>query len=171
MADYLTDEMKAEVREVFQLWVKTGNDMIETSLIPTILRNLALTPPETMITDVTSKADPQGEGAIDVETLIILVGRVIRDCGQRNVGEMAFRVFDKDNLGTITHAELRHVLTNLPGDKVALTDEEFDEFIQDSIQAASANNLEKPPLLNPEDGLIHYEVMCEFMRKFNKEKG
>jgi len=41
----------------------------------------------------------------------------------------AFRVFDKDGNGTISAAELRHVMTNL-GEK--LTDEEVDEMIREA---------------------------------------
>ena len=40
----------------------------------------------------------------------------------------AFRVFDKDDNGYISAAELRHVMTNL-GEK--LTDEEVDEMIKE----------------------------------------
>jgi len=41
----------------------------------------------------------------------------------------AFRVFDKDGNGTISAAELRHVMTNL-GEK--LTEEEVDEMIREA---------------------------------------
>ncbi|KAK4358468.1 hypothetical protein RND71_020697 [Anisodus tanguticus] len=41
----------------------------------------------------------------------------------------AFRVFDKDQNGFISAAELRHVMTNL-GEK--LTDEEVDEMIREA---------------------------------------
>ena len=41
----------------------------------------------------------------------------------------AFRVFDKDGNGTISAAELRHVMTNL-GEKLA--DEEVDEMIREA---------------------------------------
>lgn len=41
----------------------------------------------------------------------------------------AFGVFDKDNSGTISAAELRHVMTNL-GEK--LTDEEVDEMLREA---------------------------------------
>ena len=41
----------------------------------------------------------------------------------------AFQAFDKDGNGTISAAELRHVMTNL-GEK--LTDEEVDEMIREA---------------------------------------
>jgi calmodulin len=41
----------------------------------------------------------------------------------------AFKVFDRDGNGSISAAELRHVMTNL-GEK--LTDEEVDEMIREA---------------------------------------
>lgn len=41
----------------------------------------------------------------------------------------AFRIFDRDGNGTISAAELRHVMTNL-GEK--LTDEEVDEMLREA---------------------------------------
>ncbi|CAB4308888.1 unnamed protein product [Prunus armeniaca] len=57
----------------------------------------------------------------------------------------AFRVFDKDQNGFISAAELRHVMTNL-GEK--LTDEEVDEMIREADVDG--------------DGQINYE---EFVKK------
>ena len=80
--------------------------------------------------------------------------------------------------GELSHAELRYVMTTLPGEnaegkKVAMTDEEFDELLEDARQATVATQgMEKAP--DPkwaEDGLVHIDVFCEFMRKFNKDKG
>ena len=170
MAEYVTEEMAGEIREAFALHAKPGSVLIKTSEIATVLRTLALAPGEQMLADVIAKADPQGSGTVEVDDLITLVGRIVRDSGAVEIARMAFRVFDKDGIGTMTPSELRYVLTNLPGDKVALTDEEFDELLADSVQAAGATNLEKPALPNPDDGLMHYEVFTEYMRKFNKDK-
>jgi Ca2+-binding EF-hand superfamily protein len=178
MAEYVTDEMKGEIHEVFQMYVTNppfiGRDELPVDFVPTFLRTLALWPiKEELLKDVVAKADPGGSGAVSEEALVPLVGRVLRDCGQREVGRLAFSVFDKDNIGTLTPSELRHVMTNLPGDKIAMTDEEFDELLEDARQATVATQgMEKAP--DPkwaEDGLVHIDVFCEFMRKFNKDKG
>ena len=41
----------------------------------------------------------------------------------------AFKIFDRDGNGTISSAELRHVMTNL-GEK--LTDDEVDEMLREA---------------------------------------
>jgi Ca2+-binding EF-hand superfamily protein len=58
----------------------------------------------------------------------------------------AFRVFDKDENGYISAAELRHVMTNL-GEK--LTDEEVDEMIREADIDG--------------DGQVNYEEFVQMM--------
>lgn len=53
--------------------------------------------------------------------------RVPKEEGTQSLTEEAFQVFDKENNGHISVAELRHIMTNM-GEK--LTDEEVDEMIE-----------------------------------------
>jgi calmodulin len=53
------------------------------------------------------------------------MARKMKDTDSEEELHEAFKVFDKDGNGTISAAELRHVMTNL-GEK--LTDEEVDEM-------------------------------------------
>ena len=48
-----------------------------------------------------------------------------------NLSQEAFKVFDRDNNGFISAAELRHVMTSI-GEK--LTDDEVDEMIREADQ-------------------------------------
>ena len=192
MADYVTEEMEAEIREVFDLFInqptykglpptKAGSVLMPISELPVLLRTLSLNPPEAMLAEAVAKADPQQSGSIEVDDFIVLVGRVVRDLGTLEVGRQALRTFDASGKpgGELSPAELRHVLTGLPGDKVALTDEEFDELMADAVAGCAFSQLEptgsfagpKPPLANPDDGVLHIDIFTEFMRKFNKEKG
>ena len=197
MADYLTEEMVAEVKEAFELFFaadslgvtalsppfKPGSVLLPVSEVPKVLRVLALAPAnEAQLAELVAKADPQGSGGIEFDDFVILVGRLVRDLGRLEVARQAFRVFDTTGKpgGELSHAELRHVLTGLPGDKVAMTDEEFDVFIADTVAAAGFTQLPEltgsatgkaGPVANPEDGVIHTDIFTEFMRKFDKEKG
>ena len=59
-----------------------------------------------------------------------MMARKVKDCGESEEElREAFRVFDKDGNGSISAAELRHVMTNL-GEK--LTDEEVDEMMREA---------------------------------------
>jgi len=191
-SDYLTEQMVEEVREVFELFVnqptykglpptRAGSVLLPLSELPVVLRCLSLNPPEAVLAEAVAKADPQGTGSIEVDDLIPLVGRCVRDLGSLEVGRQALRALDTSGKpgGELSPAELRHVLTGLPGDKVAMTDEEFDELMADNVAGCAFSQLEptgsfagpKPPLGNPDDGVLHIDIFTEFMRKFNKEKG
>lgn len=59
-----------------------------------------------------------------------MMARKVKDGGESEEElREAFRVFDKDGNGSISAAELRHVMTNL-GEK--LTDEEVDEMMREA---------------------------------------
>ncbi len=57
------------------------------------------------------------------------MARKIQDTDTEEEIREAFKVFDKDNNGFISAAELRHVMTNL-GEK--LTEEEVEEMIREA---------------------------------------
>lgn len=58
-----------------------------------------------------------------------MMARKMRDSDTEEELREAFRVFDKDENGYISAAELHHVMTNL-GEK--LTEEEVDEMIREA---------------------------------------
>ena len=72
--------------------------------------------------------------------------RKMKDTDSEEELQEAFKVFDKDGNGTISAAELRHVMTNL-GEK--LTDEEVDEMIREADVDG--------------DGKINYEEFVKMM--------
>ena len=57
------------------------------------------------------------------------MAKKMKDTDSEDEIREAFRVFDKDGNGSISAAELRHVMTNL-GEK--LTDDEVDEMIREA---------------------------------------
>ncbi|CAL5332987.1 unnamed protein product [Camellia sinensis] len=72
-----------------------------------------------------NEVDADGNGTIDFPEFLNLMARKMKDTDSEEERKEAFRVFDKDQNGFISAAELRHVMTNL-GEK--LTDEEVDEM-------------------------------------------
>ena len=73
--------------------------------------------------------DPDGNGTIDFPEFLSLMARNIYNTDTEEELIEAFKVFDKDNNGLISTAELRHVIRNL---REKLTDEEVDEIIREA---------------------------------------
>lgn len=60
-----------------------------------------------------------------------MMARKMKDTDSEDEIREAFKVFDRDNNGFISAAELRHVMTSI-GEK--LTNEEVDEMIREADQ-------------------------------------
>ena len=70
-----------------------------------------------------------GNGTIDFPEFLTMMAKKMKDSDSEEELREAFKVFDRDGNGSISAAELRHVMTNL-GEK--LTDEEVDEMIREA---------------------------------------
>lgn len=77
-----------------------------------------------------AEIDTKKSGTIEFNDFLNLMARKIKDADTEEEIKEAFKVFDKDGKGTISAAELRHVLTNL-GEK--LSEEEVDEMIREGV--------------------------------------
>ncbi|KAH9738635.1 calmodulin-7 [Citrus sinensis] len=136
MADQLTDDQISEFKEAFSLFDKDGDGCITTKELGTVMRSLGQNPTEAELQDMINEVDADGNGTIDFPEFLNLMEEL----------KEAFRVFDKDQNGFISAAELRHVMTNL-GEK--LTDEEVDEMIREADVDG--------------DGQINYEEFVKVM--------
>lgn len=74
-----------------------------------------------------------------------MMARKMKDTDSEEEIREAFKVFDRDNNGFISAAELRHVMTSI-GEK--LTDDEVDEMIREADQDGDGKIDCTPPKSN-----------------------
>ncbi|KAM5556195.1 calmodulin [Rosa sericea] len=146
MADQLSPDQKSEFKEAFSLFDKDGDGSITTKELGTVMRSLGQNPTEEELQDMINQVDADGSGTIECQEFLDLMAKKIKGTDSDEQLKEAFRVFDKDQNGFISAAELRHVLTNL-GEK--LTDEELGEMVREA-------DLDR-------DGQINYEEFVKVM--------
>jgi len=127
------------------------------------MRSLGQNPSESELQDMINEVDADNNGTIDFPGMIwpwfsqdfslltslpeflTMMARKMKDTDSEEEIREAFKVFDRDNNGFISAAELRHVMTSI-GEK--LTDDEVDEMIREADQDG--------------DGRIDCEYYCAF---------
>ncbi|MBA0784281.1 hypothetical protein Gotri_001869, partial [Gossypium trilobum] len=123
MADQLTDEQISEFKEAFSLFDKDGDAIsqylfvafililaagcITTKELGTVMRSLGQNPTEAELQDMINEVDADGNGTIDFPEFLNLMARKMKDTDSEEELKEAFRVFDKDQNGFISAAELR----------------------------------------------------------------
>ncbi|KAH3846299.1 calmodulin-like [Dreissena polymorpha] len=143
MVENFTEEQIAEFKEAFSLYDKAGEGAIDVKELGTVMRALGQNPSMAELEE--TKMDLESD-TIDFATFLKVMATKMK--GQETEEDLteAFRVFDKEGQGTISAAELRHVMTNM-GEK--LTDEEVDEMIKEADQEGS--------------GLVNYNDFVKIM--------
>ncbi|KAK6127851.1 hypothetical protein DH2020_038420 [Rehmannia glutinosa] len=129
MAERMTDEQIAEFKEVFKLFDKDNDGSITSKELGTVLRSLGQNPTEAELQEMINEADADLNGKIEFHEFLNLMAAQMKDPDSEEALREAFNLFDKDQNGLISAAELHQVMTNL-GEKV--TDEEVDEMIREA---------------------------------------
>ncbi|PSR86744.1 Calmodulin like [Actinidia chinensis var. chinensis] len=146
MANQLTDDQIAEFKEAFILFDVDCIGCITTKGLRKVMRSLGQNPTEAELQDMINEVDADGNGTIDFLEFLNLMARKMKDTDSEEELKETFRVFDKDQDGFISAADLSHVMTNL-GEN--LTDEDIDSI----ICAADVDG----------DGQINYEEFVKIM--------
>ncbi|XP_071502886.1 neo-calmodulin-like [Diadema antillarum] len=143
----VTEKQISEFQEAFGLYDRDGDGIVSTDLLGEMMRSLGSCPTEAEVAESIAMEDPHGKGAIDFKTFTRIMETHMSQ-SQVDAEEFrdAFRVFDKDDTGTLSAAELRHVMTSL-GEK--LTDAEVDEMIREADVRS--------------DGRINYEEFVQMV--------
>ncbi|EFC43878.1 predicted protein [Naegleria gruberi] len=146
MVDRLTDEQIQEYKEAFSLFDSDSDGTIVTKELGTVMRALGLNPSQGELDDMIKQVDSNNNGTIDFKEFLVLMQKKMTDNDSEDEIKEAFKVFDRDNDGIISAAELRHILTSM-GEK--FNEEEAEDFIRE----ADTNG----------DGQIKYEDFCRLM--------
>ncbi len=119
-----TEEQVTEWKEAFSLYDKEGKGSIPSVSLGNVLRAVGQNPTEAQVKELSG------------ETLKLSFDQVLAIIQRQGGFDLpgtyeqfvrGFQVFDRENNGYITVAELRYVLTNL-GEK--LSEEEFEELLK-----------------------------------------
>ena len=145
MADKLTTEQIAEVKECFSLFDKANEGSVAIEQMCIIFRALGQCPTEAELDKMRDEASPNGRTEIDFPELLSIVAKYYKPpISEQEVLE-AFKKLDETGHGSITLERLRLLLTN-KGE--ALDAEEIEQLAIHSNPDSESN--------------IHY---ADFVRK------
>eukprot|EP00178_Gracilaria_changii_P001768 TRINITY_DN12475_c0_g1_i1.p1 TRINITY_DN12475_c0_g1~~TRINITY_DN12475_c0_g1_i1.p1 ORF type:complete len:151 (+),score=49.16 TRINITY_DN12475_c0_g1_i1:60-512(+) len=148
----LGEEEIVEYKEAFSLFDRDGDGKITTKELGTVMRSLGLNPTESQLKEINHDIDTNKKGQIDFEEFkeLMIKGKKEATISEEDIID-AFKVFDKNGNGTISAAELRHVMSNI-GEK--LSDEEVEEMLREAD-------------VDPE-GQINYEDFVKMLTSASK---
>jgi calmodulin len=142
----LTEEQVSEFKEAFDLFDKNGDGRIPTKELGTMMRSLGQNPSDSELQDMIDEVDADNTGTIDFTEFLTMIARETKEIDSEGEIKEAFKLFDRDDSGFISAAELRKVMSSL-GEN--LTDDEIDEMIRETGQEG--------------DGRIDYNEFVQLM--------
>ncbi|XP_077023997.1 uncharacterized protein LOC143689698 [Tamandua tetradactyla] len=150
MAEKLSKEQVARLKQAFALADKNGDNTIDAEELASVLKSLGYNPTEELLKTLIASMDTDHDGVINFqEFLEVMAKRMEMVGGQQGTLREAFRVFDLNNDGHISVAELKQVVANAG---VEVSEEELDAMIRE----ADVN----------QDGQVDYE---EFVLKLTQQ--
>ena len=119
-----------DYRDAFSLFDKVGDGKVECSEIGNIMRALGLNPTESIVKKIVADIDSTGQKRISLEEFVPLFHEQCKKKpNAESSGESfseAFKIFDRDTNGSVSVAEISHLLTSL-GE--SLSGEDVDQLV------------------------------------------
>ena len=118
-----------QFRDVFSLFDKYGDGTVECCEIGDMLRAVGVNPTQEEVRRAVADIDLSGKNRITFEEFLpLLFNEMKKIPGTHKLESFTegFRVFDRENNGMVSVAEVRHLLTNL-GER--LTSEDVDILV------------------------------------------
>ncbi|KAK1600050.1 uncharacterized protein LY79DRAFT_532398 [Colletotrichum navitas] len=151
----LTEAEYRDYKAVFSIFDRDGTGAINAEEFQIAMKSLGLNPSIKEVNELIAEVDPNNDGGIDFNEFLQLMSEApapsSKDSDTNKELVAAFKVFDKDNSGSVSPSELRQVLLSL-GQRA--TDEEIEEMIKhaDLDGNGSIDYQEFVQLMAPKDG-------------------
>lgn len=119
----ITEEKTEELKEAFEVFDKDGDGEITVAELHQILNNLGQKTSLADVKKMIAEVDKDNNEKIDFEEFVIMMLK--KQEGKDELFE-AFKAFDKNGDGQISHAELKEVMKSMGQD---MSDAEIDQMI------------------------------------------
>ncbi|VFV30602.1 calmodulin variant 1 [Lynx pardinus] len=90
MADQLTEEQIAELKEAFSLFDKDGGGAVTTRKFGTVVRSLGQNPTEDELQDMINKVDADNVGTIEFPEFLTMTARKMKESDSKEEIRKAF---------------------------------------------------------------------------------
>ena len=126
MVEDIPQDRRKELQEAFEIFDLNKDGSISKKELENILRSLNEDPEEEEIQQLLDEVDVDGNGEIDFEEFVALMGKIQKEIDLEAEIVNAFKVFDKDENDLISITDLRHILSNLND---FMTEDEIDDML------------------------------------------
>ena len=150
MLEDVPQDRRKEYQEAFEMFDVNKDGSISKKELEYILRSLNEDPEEEEIQQLLDEVDVDGNGEIDFEEFVALMGKRQKQIDLEAEIVNAFKVFDKEENDLISITDLRHILSNLNefmsedeiDDMLFEADSDYDGFInyKDFLKNLMSNN-------------------------------
>ena len=150
MLEDIPQDRRKELQEAFEIFDVNKDGSISKKELENILRSLNEDPEEEEIQQLLDEVDVDGNGEIDFEEFVALMGKRQKQIDLEAEIVNAFKVFDKEENDLISITDLRHILSNLNefmsedeiDDMLFEADSDYDGFInyKDFLKNLMSNN-------------------------------
>ncbi|XP_037703771.1 calmodulin-like [Choloepus didactylus] len=129
MAEKLTEEQVAEFKKAFSAVDRNGDDTIDTKELGAVFKTLGYHLSEAELKSLIQAVDKDGDGVINFQEFLEAMAKRLEAVGSEPEAlREAFRVFDLNNDGRISVAELKQAVTNMG---MEISEEEVDEMVRE----------------------------------------
>ena len=111
MADHLTSEQIAEIKETFSLFDKGGAGTISLDEMAIIVRALGQTPTQSELEVMKNEADPDGTGRVFYPEFLAVFAKYQKEPVSEQEIMNSFEELDELKKGTITMKRLRYLMS------------------------------------------------------------